>query len=386
MKRWRRIILVAGLIAAAVWWFWPSRSRQAAEEQGQPMGRSNGLAPVATGAVDGKKENRLSGPGPVERIHAVLEVMRRAGGAEESQRILDELRFFLGTLTPSEASKTVRGFLDTHLDTPTQLGFGIGPDGLLKAAPSLRVFLLDYLATVDGAGAADYAQQVLSSPSSADEWAVAMRNYAWGNRTAESRSYLEAKFTELVQNESWRERPSSGFLEAFDVAVYVGTPGLVAPLMVLMGQTNNPAASHAAFLALDRMTLKDSAGMLGEMLRQPETMKGHEGTRANYFARANVQDEQQRRVLEGYLLSPWLSPGELEAFAGVYPNGNFMISHNLLTKTLTLDRATLARRDRRALEVVNDWLAQARFEKVKPHLENVRRRLEIFVEQAKDVP
>ena len=126
--------------------------------------------------------------------------------------------------------------------------------------------------------------------------------------------------------------------------------------------------------------------MLGEMLRQPEAMKGHEGTRANYFARANVQDEQQRRVLEGYLLSPWLSPGELEAFAGVYPNGNFMISHNLLTKTLTLDRATLARRDRRALEVVNDWLADVRFEKVKPHLESVRRRLEVFVEQTKDVP
>ena len=267
MKRLCRIILVAGLVAVAVWWVWPSRSRRATEEQAQPTGRSNGLASAAagaadvveslarTGTVDGAKKIRQAGPGSVERIHAVLEALRRAGGAEESQRILDELRFFLGTMTPSEASKTVRGFLDTRQDTPTQLGFGVGPDGLLKEAPSLRVFLLDYLATVDGAGAADYAQQVLSSPSSADEWARGDAQYAWGKRTAESRSYLE------VNSLRWSRMNHGGTAEcrvsgAFDVAVYVGRPACGAADGIDR-PNEQPSGWHAAFLALDRMTLKD---------------------------------------------------------------------------------------------------------------------------------
>ena len=217
------------------WRVWPARARWTAPKK--PAG----------GAWFSRTHPRCAGG-----------VASGRGGAEESQRILDELRFFLD-------HDTQRGVKDGSWIPGHPSGYTHSTwvwrwsGRRVEGAPSLRVFLLDYLATVDGAGAADYAQQVLSSPSSADEWAVAMRNYAWGKRTAESRSYLEAKFTEMVQNESWRERPSAGFLEAFDVAVYVGAPGLgCAPLMELIGQTNNPAAAHAAFLALDRMTLKDS--------------------------------------------------------------------------------------------------------------------------------
>jgi hypothetical protein len=110
-------------------------------------------------------------------------------------------------------------------------------------------------------------------------------------------------------------------------------------------------------------------------------MKGRESTRANYFARADVRDPQQRQILENYLLNPQIGAAELNTFAGVYPNFNFMISANLLTPTPNPEPTTLVARDREALRVLEKWLADARFAKLSPVLEKVRTRLESFVMQ-----
>ena len=106
--------------------------------------------------------------------------------------------------------------------------------------------------------------------------------------------------------------------------------------------------------------------------------------RANYFARADVMDPIQRHLVELYLLDPARKTSELQAFAGVFPNANFMISPNLLTSNTTLDGATLSHRDQGALAVVNAWLAEPRFEKVTPALAKMRSRLMKFTQQADD--
>jgi len=111
-------------------------------------------------------------------------------------------------------------------------------------------------------------------------------------------------------------------------------------------------------------------------------MQGREVTRANYFARADVGDAQQRTVLENYLLNPQLRPAELSTFAGLYPSANYMVSYNLLTRTQTPDHNTLANRDREALRVVESWIADARFGKLKPQLQTIKSRLNTFVKQA----
>jgi hypothetical protein len=126
------------------------------------------------------------------------------------------------------------------------------------------------------------------------------------------------------------------------VAVYAGGAELVPTLTGLLRQKENKAVAHAAYLALDRLTLQDTAAVLTELQRQPNLMAGREATRANYFSRADVQDAQQRIVLEQYLLNPQISAAELETFAGIYPNGNFMVSYNLLTKARTPDRQSQA--------------------------------------------
>jgi hypothetical protein len=111
-------------------------------------------------------------------------------------------------------------------------------------------------------------------------------------------------------------------------------------------------------------------------------MQGREQTRANYFARADVRDPQQRQVLESYLLDPRTSAQELQQFAGLFPNANFMVSQNLLTPTPTPDHAALTSRDAASLQLVQAWLVDPRFAKLQPQLQRAKQRLEEFARQA----
>src|SRR6185503_8383847 len=198
--------------------------------------------------------------------------------------------------------------------------------------------------------------------------------------------FLEQKLQIMLTDERWVRAPTDGFLEAFDVAVFLGGTNLISPLAQIVRMKDNPASAHAAYLALDRLTIANGTATLSALLANPDLMQGREVTRANYFARADVRDAAQRRVLEDYLLDPALSSAELEKFTGLYPNANYMVSHNLLTRSVTPDGATLAARDAEALRVTQEWLEDARFARLKPQLETVRRRLATFVQQASRSP
>jgi hypothetical protein len=111
-------------------------------------------------------------------------------------------------------------------------------------------------------------------------------------------------------------------------------------------------------------------------------MRGHELTRADYFARADVADQQQKALLESYLLDPNHSQQELKTFAGLYPNENYMISNNLLTQTQTPTYTDIVTRDRQALSAVQGWMGDPRFQTLQPQLQIMYNRLQMFVGQA----
>jgi hypothetical protein len=144
----------------------------------------------------------------------------------------------------------------------------------------------------------------------------------------------------------------------------------------------NPALAHAAFLSLDRLVLQEPSRLLNALLESPALLAGRESTRAGYFARADLADSEQLRLVERYVLDPRLAPAELEAFAGIFPNASYMVSYNLLTRQITPDRATLARRDRQALAVVETWLADPRFQSVRASVLKIQQRLQQFVAEA----
>ena len=311
-----------------------------------------------------------------------VELVASAKVSGASGSALDQLRARLRSMTREAASRAIQQLLDRGDDSPTDLAFKLGADGSLVQAPTFRLFLLDQLLQVDRETAAAYAAKILAVHGSPDEWAVGLRNYALVRTNSEARAYLLGKFRELIHYEPWCSEPSVGFLEAFDVPVSQGGIELLPDLTELVRRTNSQAVAHAAYLALDRLTIADPAAVLGELQRQPAAMQGRELTRANLFARADVFDPRQRGILENYLTDPAISPAELETFAGLYPNANYMVSHNLLTRTQTPNRDSLVRRDQLALQTVQQWLADPRFERIRPQLETIQGRLASFVQQA----
>ncbi len=338
---------------------------------------SNSISKPNTAAIKHDPADPLSA-----RLSEATKSLQESHDAGKSRQQLAELRRAISSADAAQASVAIRGFLDSGIDSPTGAEFQLGAGGSLVNSGSLRVFLLDLLAQVDPQAAVAYSRRVLETPGSPDEWAIALRNVALLDSAPGTRGFLEQKTEAMLRQVPWVNNPSTGFLEAFDVAVHLGGSKLLPPLTELVQRKDNLAVAHAAFLALDRMVIREPAQMLDVLEQHPEMMEGREQTRANYFARADVGDPTQREVLERYLLDAKRQASELQSFAGVFPNANYMISHNLLTSNVTPDGATLARRDRDALRVVAEWLADPRFAGLQPQLLQIQQRLQEFSRQA----
>jgi hypothetical protein len=308
------------------------------------------------------------------------------GLSPEQARIrLQEIRGLLKSVPSDQAVPAITDFLQTNTDASTLLEFRIGPAGHLQEAPSLRVWLLDCLGEIDRNAAADFAKVILSNPISPDEWAVSLRDYALVRTSSDEIAYVRAKARELIWNPQWQQKPSTGFLEAFDTIVHTRSTALTPDLAHLVKNRENRAVAHAAYLTLDRLVLKEPQEVLAQLAHNSEIMTGREQSRANYFARADVRDPIQRGLLETYLLDPRRTPEELQTFTGIYPNANLMISANLLTRTETPVHQEIAAQDRQALATVQEWMADPRFTKIQSHLQEIQSRLENFVQQAEAI-
>ncbi len=216
---------------------------------------------------------------------------------------------------------------------------------------------------------------------SPDEWAVALRNLAMGDSSADARALLAQKAAQMLQYAPWQQNPSTGFLEAFDVPVYLGGMDFVPTLSNPVQSQDNPAISHAAFLALDRLVINNPTAVLQSLESAPDLMTGRESTRADYFGRADVRDPQQRQVVESYLLNPSIGPAELQTFAGIFPNGNFMVSPNLLTQNTTIDHDSSTATNNPSLSR-SSGLRTRDSPKSRPWLQTVIQRLQSFAAQA----
>ena len=325
-----------------------------------------------TNQSNNQSKPSLSPHGAQPQLQAFAVVLNGLNGGDASRRTLAELKTLLLSLPQGEALTVIREFLDTGTDAKTHQGFTIGNDGFLVSAPSLRVFLLDLLGQIDPLAAAAYARIVLERMDSPDEWAVCLRNVARASPTPESRSYLQQRFSMLLQQGAWQGNPSVGFLEAFDLAVFLGGAEFIPALSHLVRNEENPTAAHAAFLALDRLTLNEPTTVLRMFIDRPDLLDGREAIQAGYFARADVRDPTQRELLERYLLASNRSAQELIAFAELFPNANLMVSHNLLTRTVTFSNEDLRQKDQATIATINSWLNDPKFN----HLVGVLKRLQ----------
>ena len=364
------------VVTLALWWHFHRLTIESAPNA------SNGPNGSSTPRSVGSTNSGVSGGQADEQLRNALAGLIRATDPTGKSQALAKLRQELTASPTNEVSTSIRQFLDSRTDTPTGEGFKIGGNGFLSEAPTLRTVLLDYLGRIDPAAAAEYARVILSTKDSPDEWAVALRNLALGDSGAGGRELLQNKMAEMLTYSPWQQNPSVGYLESFDVAVHLGGTNFIPTLTGLVRSLDNQAVAHAAYLTLDRLVIRDPAAVLEVLGADPDSMHGRELTRADYFARTDVRNPRQRENVEKYLLDPRIGSAELQQFAGVFPNANFMISQNLLTAAPTPDPSALTARDAESLRVVQQWLADPRFARLRPQLEKMKSRLDEFVRQA----
>jgi len=371
-------LITAGVLVSSIVVVKWSRSRQL-----DPLmvARVSGVGVVKTDVSRGTRSPDHP-PGlraAVDQIEAVLGVVKipSRGG------LLAELRQRLEALSATERRQLLEDFFTTQRDADLGGEFKLGAEGGLTASPTLRVWLLNELIRLDVVGAAELGRQVLAEMGSPDEWAVALRAVALGDKSEDARRLLRDKALLLLSHSPWQQQPTSGYLNAFDVAVHLKDQAFAPALSGLLRQTNQPALAHAAFLALDRLTLAAPVEFLGALQALPAEFEGREAARACFFARADATHPAQRELLEQYLLTPGRSAEEWSAFAAMFPNANQFLSHNLLTRQSVPDGVVLSRRDIATAGVVRQWLADPRFTKHEAHLRMLEARLIEFTRQAK---
>lgn len=301
-------------------------------------------------------------------------------GERPDRKSLETLRTDLLAMTAAEAVAEIEKFLASGKDSSTGLEFEIGSGGTMKGWPTLRVYLLDLLLEIDPAAAMRIGRGILAESTTADEWALALRNVARGE--ADNLDFLRTKTEELIANPQWQAKPSVGYLNSFDVLVHTGATASSPLLSGLIRDKDRRDLAHAAFLTFDRLVQREPVEMLKRLQSDKALQESRPEMTAQQFARADLRDETQRGLVKTWLLDPSRTPTELRNFAGIFPNNNQMISNNLLTSEKRVSGEVLREHDREVLAILKDWRGDVAFKAVSDYLGTMEGRLSQFVKGA----
>jgi hypothetical protein len=351
-------LLATGLLAV---WAWKANTRNEVRSAS-----ASSPPPAKTGT-------------PQRSADAISPVMYFLGGAPDAaevRREFQKLKQSLVAMPKEETIALIRDFLSHGDDRITGLSFEIDSNGSLTEWPTFRTFLLDALLAIDPAAAATISREILSKPTSADEWALALRNVG---RVDNDTAYLRSKTEELITNPGWQANPSIGYLNAFDVLVHIDSIASTPLLSSLIQRKDRRDLAHAGFLTLDRLVQRQPVDELSRLATDTALQRSRPEMVAQQFARADLRDPAQQSLVKAWLLDPARGPAELRAFAGVYPNNNHFVSNNLLTREAAPTGDVLAVHDREALAVITAWQQDPAFSAVKEHLTAMVSRLNGFV-------
>lgn len=323
---------------------------------------------------------RATGGTPASRLDGLLESWLAGGPAKAEPARLKQA---LLAVPPDEAAAAILAFLRGGRDCPTGLEFQIGSGGNLASSPTLRTLLLDLLFSISPAAAAEISHEILRQPTSADEWALALRNLGRGARTPESDAFLAAKTVELIRHPAWQADPSVGYLNAFDVLVHTEALATAPLLASFVGNRDRKDLAHAAFLTLDRLVQRRPREMLAFVAADAALQQGRPEMTAQQMARADLRDPAQRDIVGRWLRDPARRPTHLHAFAAVFPNHNQFVSHNLLSSDVGPSGTALAAHDREVLPILESWSADPGFSTVREHLEVMTARLRGFIRRGR---
>jgi hypothetical protein len=274
---------------------------------------------------------------------------------------------------PQVLSETIGKLLDSGEDRKLGLPFKVGPHGMLRGWPTLRVFLLDALALSDPEMAMRIARGLLETTNSPDEFAVALRSLTRTGIARADDAELLTRFSEMLGHDDWRS--SAGFAEAFDLARYVGSP---AAARLLAEWTGNPGLRAMALNEFAAEHPAEAMQAVGSLAEQDPV------TRAAVMARADPADPAQMEAVENYLRKPGLTDEEATAFLRAFPLRSTTTGFRLYGDVpAPFNRERIIEGDRAALTMVERWAADPAFEKLHPQVQALQKRLATWIEDAK---
>ncbi len=292
---------------------------------------------------------------------------------------LSNLKAEVHRLDPREAAAAIIDALKSGEDCATGLSYVIGPEGVMNEAPTYRTALLDLLGQTDPFESAAYSRELMSETGSADEYSLGLRNLAWANFRGRLDGELQNRFSAMLARPDWRQSPTAGYLEAFDVVAATGGVRQAAEIIEAIpapGGETDQLVGRAAFVALDRLMVADPSRVVAAFRAEPDLLSGSSIHRASLMSRLDVRQPDQAALLRDYLQRVDHGGGELPYFAEIFPNGNYFSSHRLITPWQSgLSMTEISQLDQATAATLRVWAADPAFAGSKKHLESIVARL-----------
>lgn len=296
----------------------------------------------------------------------------------ERQALLDQAAAWLMTLATEEATAILVHFLESGEDFDIGMPFRVGIGGNLRSHPALRVAALDWLGQIAPEVAKNYAREIFEHSDSADEWALALRNYG---RQIEpgADAYFSEQVRQLVLNEEWRQTPTGGYAEAFDMIVYNKQYALIADIVSI--QTNAMHLSPLASSILVSLTLSDTSRALENWIQNLASLDHAPLLRAQIFALADLSDPMQISFVDSYFSASTIPLNEKQMFLERFPDHSRRIAHRLLSVDTVMTMNAQVKNDVLAYRVINQWLASTNSE-LHDNLLDARQRIYRYMKSA----
>lgn len=366
----RRHILWLGAILAIVgiWigYYW-SQTREASTTRRQADSFTEDSS-FQSAAIESQEVNDNSPGGMLARVFGRL----RSGDLRPGD--LNALRNAILSAPKAESIAAILKFLATGQDATTGESFAVGTRGELSGAPTFRVLLLDLLGRVCRENRSDeglvYSRKLLEHKTSADEWAIAMRNTAWA--APKDIGYLERKAREMLNYQPWRQQPSAGFREAFDVFVYSRSVSSIPDLANMLSGEDASLQTSAA-VALDRLAERAPLDAMNFLNQNREQLSNKPFLRADYFSKADLSQPAQRLAVETYLARPDVQIQEKVKLLAVFASPGSFAADSLLTELPPEEfppERTAALR-----QAVGDWLSTGRYIELTTALRQLERQI-----------
>lgn len=311
----------------------------------------------------------------------ISKALRGLSGPQAQDAIRQIKQGLLQHSDAEAAARSVISFLDQGTDVTFSDKLKVGKGGSLTSTPTARVEMLDILGELDSEMAASYSEEVLNNSTSPDEWAIALRNYAWGTDNAASDPFLKEKVQQLLTNENWVNAPTAGYLAAFDFVPYSHDPALLRDTVALLDTTSPSSVKAAAHIAIAKFTAEDSGSAIG-VISETEKERSFSALRADTYSRANFMKTADVIAIRNYLLSPDISAEEFKLFASLFPHGGEIAGFFLATTHRAKHFKELARQDARALALFRAWIQEPEFSHQQIVLTDIINRLDVLTASA----